>query len=618
MRSRRHGLGIVAVLAGASWAAGQPIGAEFTYQGQLRQGAGPFTGNADLLFELFDAGTNGNLLGTQTVMAVPVTQGLFTVVLNAGGEFGPDAFNGGMRWVQITVNGTLLAPRQPVTPAPYATTAAGLKLPFGAGASISGAMFSITNGHGNGRAVAGISTATGLQSPQPSGVYGESAASNGRGVWGVSQGGGPLSAGVMGSGPMRGVWGEATAAGSHGVLGRASGLTGVMHGGYFEALNSAGGVGAFGGGVDIGLQGVGADGVVGSSSIEDGNGVVGEAMTGEFAFGVWGRSNQGFGIYGESYQGGTGVHGKTSGAGNEPAGVSGSAVQTNGWGVLGDAHIGTFAIGVVGRSTAGTGVAGTSTSNAAVHGRSASHYGVVGVTGLSSAIGLGSFAKSGVLGDAQAGNGVIGVTNAVGGAGVLGVANHNNYGVFGHNLLGTAVYGISNNWAGFFQGPLFATSASAGVKAFRIDHPLDPEYRYLQHSSVESPDMKNVYDGVATLDADGAAWVTLPDYFEALNRDVRYQLTAMGGPAPGLHVADEVAGNRFRIAGGRAGQRVCWQVTGIRQDPAANLLRIEVEPLKSEADRGRYLVPEAYGLPIERAINFGGQGAAPAPGLAQR
>ena len=69
---------------------------------------------------------------------------------------------------------------------------------------------------------------------------------------------------------------------------------------------------------------------------------------------------------------------------------------------------------------------------------------------------------------------------------------------------------------------------------FKIDHPLDPQNQYLNHSFVEAPDMMNIYNGNVILDANREAWVELPDWFEALNQDYRYQLTAIGGPGPGL------------------------------------------------------------------------------------
>ena len=59
----------------------------------------------------------------------------------------------------------------------------------------------------------------------------------------------------------------------------------------------------------------------------------------------------------------------------------------------------------------------------------------------------------------------------------------------------------------------------ATSKDFKIDHPLDPENKYLRHTSIESDDMKNVYDGVVTLNDNGEAWVQLPNWFQALNID---------------------------------------------------------------------------------------------------
>jgi hypothetical protein len=106
--------------------------------------------------------------------------------------------------------------------------------------------------------------------------------------------------------------------------------------------------------------------------------------------------------------------------------------------------------------------------------------------------------------------------------------------------------------------------------------------------------MKNIYDGVATLDAQGTAVVQLPDWFEALNQDFRYQLTCIGGFAP-VYIAQEIQGNRFTIAGGKPGMKVSWQVTGIRHDPWANAHRIPVEQDKPLQERGKYLHPKEYG-----------------------
>ncbi|HZS09047.1 MAG TPA: hypothetical protein VFD58_29700, partial [Blastocatellia bacterium] len=122
----------------------------------------------------------------------------------------------------------------------------------------------------------------------------------------------------------------------------------------------------------------------------------------------------------------------------------------------------------------------------------------------------------------------------------------------------------------------------------------------LSHSFVESPDMMNIYNGIVTLDASGEAVVGLPEYFEALNRDFRYQLTAVGAAGSGLYIAEKVTDNRFRIAGGSPGLKVSWQVSGIRQDPFANAHRIRVEEEKPAAERGTFLFPEYYSVPRER------------------
>ena len=122
---------------------------------------------------------------------------------------------------------------------------------------------------------------------------------------------------------------------------------------------------------------------------------------------------------------------------------------------------------------------------------------------------------------------------------------------------------------------------------------IDPAHKTLSHSFVESPDMKNIYDGVAVLDKHGEAVVTLPDWVETLNRDFRYQLTCVGGYAP-VYIAAEVSHNTFKIGGGKQGLKVSWQITGIRQDAWANDNRIPVEEDKSAAEQGTYLYPQGY------------------------
>lgn len=148
---------------------------------------------------------------------------------------------------------------------------------------------------------------------------------------------------------------------------------------------------------------------------------------------------------------------------------------------------------------------------------------------------------------------------------------------------------------------------AAGTKNFRIDHPLDPTNKYLNHSVIESSEVLNQYSGNAVLDARGEARVELPAWFEAINTDFRYQLTAIGAPGPNLYVAEEVRDNAFKIGGGAPGTKVSWQVTARRNDPYMRAHPYVVEQDKPEKLRGRYTDPSLYGMPKEQATSPGGE-----------
>ncbi|MEX2437116.1 MAG: hypothetical protein WD509_00880 [Candidatus Paceibacterota bacterium] len=142
-------------------------------------------------------------------------------------------------------------------------------------------------------------------------------------------------------------------------------------------------------------------------------------------------------------------------------------------------------------------------------------------------------------------------------------------------------------------------SVSKGSGTFVIDHPLDPEDKLLYHSFVESPDAKNIYDGVAVLGGSGEAVITLPDYFEALNTDFRYQFSSLENPSPNLHIQSEIKNNQFTIAGGEPGTKISWQVTGVRHDPyiLANPITVEVEKGPDAlVDKGEFLFPGLFRL----------------------
>jgi len=152
-------------------------------------------------------------------------------------------------------------------------------------------------------------------------------------------------------------------------------------------------------------------------------------------------------------------------------------------------------------------------------------------------------------------------------------------------------------YAGWFQGNVrIQGTLTKSAGSFKIDNPLNPANQTLSHSFVESPDMLNIYNGNIVLDENGEAVVLLPDWFEALNKDFRYQLTCIGGFAQ-VYIAEEVQNNQFKIGGGSPGLKVSWQVTGVRKDPYAEMNRIPVVQDKPAEEVGTYLCPQCYGQP---------------------
>jgi hypothetical protein len=226
--------------------------------------------------------------------------------------------------------------------------------------------------------------------------------------------------------------------------------------------------------------------------------------------------------------------------------------------------------------------------------------------------------------------GVYGRSDSADGVGVRGyvssTANGTGdfpFGVFGEVLgdYGSGVHGLGdfygttgrfNNAVTGFGVFSFGTSGASGAKTFRIDHPDDPENKYLVHYSSESPECLNFYSGTATLDAQGSAVIDLPAYFSKINRDPRYQLTAVGAPMPLLHVASEISTGAieaegacsFAVGGGTPGGKVSWRVEAIRHDLYARHFGAPVEMDKPAGEKGTYQHPEFYGKPIEVRVDY--------------
>jgi hypothetical protein len=395
-------------------------------------------------------------------------------------------------------------------------------------------------------------------------------------------------------------------------------------------------------------------GVAGTSN--SGSGVKGSSINGigtigisEKANGVYGRSDRegsefapgGIGVMGENNLTlGIGVNGQA----DDQGGIGVKGVSINGIGTVG---ISKNEKGVYGRSDKEANslfdlrVAGVKGENNSAYGigvnGQANGFGGIGVEGIGGSFGVVGRSIStdlrsiilyttGVFGQADDGvgvegrgrlAGVVGRSDSTGvegisfnGSGVFGSSS--NVGVFAHNgsflPTPTSAYLASRCCAGDFYGNVAVHGQLQLFKpgqAFKIDHPLDPANKYLSHSFVQSPDMKNVYDGVVVIDAEGKAVVQLPDWFEALNENFCYQLTSIGTAGPNLYIAEEINNNCFTIAGGVQGMKVSWQVTGTRKDVAANEAnQIKVEEEKPENERGYYLHPGLYNEPVEKGIKW--------------
>src|SRR5690606_24221100 len=366
------------------------------------------------------------------------------------------------------------------------------------------------------------------------------------------------------TGSTYGVHGASASSSGRGVFGEATAASGASYGGYFTSAGTSG-RGVFG----QATAATGATyGVRGISTSTGGTGVYGaaSAATGDTYGGYFtSSSNDGVAVYGESM------------STNDPHFTYGAHFMTN--------------------APDGVGVRAEAASAA-----TPSNYGYGVYATAEVELGIGVFSQgefTGVWGASPI-TGVEGHGTGLSGVGVFG-------GTSGTTSNARAVYagaGGGASYAGYFSGRVHVTGhLSKGGGSFEIDHPLDPEGRILRHSFVESPDMMNVYNGNVTTDARGYATVELPEWFEALNRDFRYQLTTVGSFSRAM-IAEEIEGNRFVIRTEEPGVRVSWQVTGVRQDAWAEENRIVVEEAKPAEQRGRYLHPSAFGLPRERGVDY--------------
>lgn len=462
----------------------------------------------------------------------------------------------------------------------------------------------------NGNGVSGYASG----GPDAWGVAGETATGQaviGRAGTGLPGGGFPAGTGVLGYSNTPsgyGMWAQTTAASGVGLLATNTATSGTGFGvvsftnsssgtsiranafaptgntfGVFADVQSSSGTGVYGG---VSAANGTAVGVFGQCASPNGAGILASntASTGP-AFGLQSYTNS---------NSGTAIVGMAVMPSGQTTGVLGESQSTNGVGVFGNATASSGgATGVFGlaQSPTGTGVLG---ANASFTGSNA------GVTGYSS-----STSGTGVLGKAWAttgpATGVTGITASDGGYGLYGVAQSptgTTYGVAGYTISPTG-------WALY----AFGDFGASGLKSFRIDHPTDPENKYLVHYATESPYPQNFYGGNVTTDGDGYAWVELPPYFDAINANVKYQLTIVDDHDTGgfvqVKVSRKVAANRFQIRTSAPRVEVSWRVEADRADRYTVRKRPTDVVEKVEGERGTYQNPELYGQPAARGIDAG-------------
>jgi len=186
---------------------------------------------------------------------------------------------------------------------------------------------------------------------------------------------------------------------------------------------------------------------------------------------------------------------------------------------------------------------------------------------------------------------VYGSSVPIAGSGIGGYFQGGKYGVYGNGGSVSAVHAVGN-------------MSATGTKPFMIDHPLDPENKILRHFSIESNEVLNMYRGVVLIGRGGKAVVTLPEYFEAINTNFTYQLTSIGSSHQAW-IANEIAGNRFTIAG-KPGTKVSWTVHANRNDAYVQTHPDQVATvmIKTPEEKGKYLDPESHRKPASKAIFY--------------
>lgn len=507
-------------------------------------GGNPINGSCDFRFLLYDAEVGGGQVGPiQEKTAVSVVNGYFDVSL----DFGNTAFTGEARWLGIAVkcNGetdyTSLSPRQPLTPAPYASyapNAGNTNLLDGQSAS---AFANSTHTHwgaewtGSGIGLTLSGGTTGLSASGSS--YGLTAFSDSTAVYGESDST-TDSYGIYGTSPKTGVGGYATAT---------SGWNTGVYG--FSASTDGQGVQGFAGatsGTSFGMLGLAYSpdgyGVYGHNNATTGNGI---GVTGESnsttGYGVYGKATatngKTVGVFGKSDStDGTGVYGYATATSGITYGVYGKSNSTDGKGLFGYAGATTgvtYGVYAQSKSDAGIAVYGEALAS------TGTTYGVYGHNGSTAGAGLYGLAD---LDGAYTTAGVYGRSDAYNGFGVAGYApNWDGVGVGAWSNNGRLIEAFSGYYPGgtleFYVTQGGDVYANGTYNFFKVSN-LDGATHAL--ASIQSPEVWMEDFGRANL-VNGLAVVTIaPDFAGIANLSADYLVfITLEGDCQGVYISNK-------------------------------------------------------------------------------
>jgi hypothetical protein len=299
------------------------------------------------------------------------------------------------------------------------------------------------------------------------------------------------------------------------------------------------------------------------------NGVLGEAHNGTSAYGVWGKSSSGTGVVG---------HGTGSGA----TGVFGSSTGSNGgvgvWGQTSSGASGQPAV-LASNESSGPGVLGTSAGGIGVYGANSTSAG-----GAPAVQGVNFGSGPGVVGFSSTGTGVGGGT--VTGIGFGGVASGSGNGVQGQTTSGIAVEGIATGASGFsglFTGGIGVAvngnfTVMGGLKSAAVRGSSGSLVRLY---CVESPESWFEDFGHGQLSNGGTTVQLEPGFASVVKTDDYHVFLTPYGDTKGLYVSSRNPGgfSVHEVQGGSSSVTFSYRIVAKRKDiPGTRLEHVDELP----------------------------------------